>query len=270
MKTTTILTLSALAVATSQAAIIWNAGGVDNKQLYNADNLGPGGGGENVRFIQEFGGQTALPGSATDSGGKGPNRIIDDDYYFAGVYNTTVNNAYTGLGVIVANEENMERAFTHTSAGAGGDRNLRYHFNFPASTLASDQISINFGITNMEDNNATITADGWDVEVKVNGVSIYTQGIDGTDINGDFNSPTFNLAGIGATAGSGFDNYVEITGTSRNPSDGFNNNAVVNAGGSRWMSMDYVEMDVSPIPEPSSTGLALLSIAGLGFIRRRK
>jgi len=42
------------------------------------------------------------------------------------------------------------------------------------------------------------------------------------------------------------------------------------AGAGNWVSLDYAEMDVSPIPEPSSTGLALLSIAGLGFIRRRK
>jgi len=271
MKTTTILTLSALAVGSSQAAVIWNAGRADNLQQYTGApaNQGPGGGGEDARFIQEAGGQTALPGSATNTGGEGAGRDIDDDYYFAGDYSTTIGNAYVGLGIVGQNEENMERAFTHPSAGAGGDRNLRYHFNFPASTLPTDLISVNFGITGMED---IVGADGWDVELKVNGVSIYTQGVDAV-ANADFSSPTFNLAAIGATAGAGFDNYVELTGTSRTPADGRDNAGnVVVAGGSRWLSIDYVEMDVSPdpIPEPSSHGLLLLALGGLGFIRRRK
>ena len=253
--------MSAFAIATSQAAVIWNAGKADNLQQWTGagGGTGPGTGGEEVRFVQEFGGQTALPGSATDTGGEGAGRVIDDDYYFAGEYTTTIGNAYVGVGIVASNEANMERAFTHTAPGTGGDRNLRYHFNFPASTVATDIISLNWGITGME---GIAGADGWDVEVKVNGVSIYTQGVSNV-ANQDFNSPTFDLSTIGATAGSGFDNYVEITGTSRNP-------AAPGTGGSRWLSIDYVEMDVSPIPEPSSTGLTLLSIAGLGFIRRRK
>lgn len=250
-----ILSITSLAVAQGHAAIIWNAGGVDNAQQYTWTNLGPGGGGANVRFTQENNGPTPLPGNPANLGGANgdPLRDIDDDYYFAGVYNTTVGNAYPGVGIVGNNEESMERAWTV------GDPNLRFHFNFPGTVTASDLLRIDFGITGME---SIANAQGWDVTVKLNGVTIYTQPVANV-ANADFMSPTFNLATVNGMVGSGFDNYVELTGTSRNP-------AAPGSGGSRWLSLDYVQMDVSPVPEPTSFGFLALAAGGLLLVRRRR
>lgn len=263
----TTLALGGVLVAQSGAAIIWNAGRVDNAQQFTGSptNQGPGGGGEDARFIQEANGVTPLPGSPSNTGGEGAGRDIDDDYYFAGVYSTlTDGGSYVPVGTVLNNEENMERAFTHPNA-TGGDRNLRYHFNFPSTVSITDLITVNFGITGMEDNNGTtLIADGWDVEVKINGVSLYTAAV-GNVNNSDWVSPSVTLGDINGTAGPGFDNYVEITGTSRNPADG---NSV--PGGSRWLSIDYVEMDVSPIPEPSPLGFLAITAAGIAILARRR
>ena len=92
----------------------------------------------------------------------------------------------------------------------------------------------------------------------MNGVSLSDHTVTVNEANGDWVTPAFSVGDVGGAAilGSDFDNYVTLTASK--------------TGGGNWVSLDYVEMDVSPIPEPSSTGLALLSIAGLGFIRRRK
>lgn len=257
----TTLALGGVLVAHSGAAIIWNAGKVDDLQQFNGGgNPGPGGGGEDVRFIQERDGVTALPGSATNTGGTGGARDVDDDYYFAGVYTTQVDGgaAYTPIGTVLANEDTMERAFTNGAPGAG-DRDLRYHFNFPGSVSASDLITINWGITGMEGIGG---AAGWDVDVKINGVLLNTQGVNNV-ANQDFISPSFTLGDINGTAGSGFDNYVEISGTSRVP-------AAPGEGGSRWLSIDYVEMDVSAVPEPSPLGFLGLTAAGIALLVRRR
>ena len=231
-----------MAFASANGAIIWNAGKADNAQQY-AGNQGPGGGGENVQFLQEAGGQTAAPGSAMDS---------DDDYYFAGNYATTVGNAYTGVGLVAQNEAAMERAWT------GPDNVLRFHFNLAGAATVSDQLQVGFGVTNGF-HNPDAGATSWNINVAMNGVSLSDHTVTVNDGNGDWVTPAFSVADVGGAAilGSDFDNYVTLTATRT-------------AGGGNWVSLDYAEMDVSPIPEPSSTGLALLSIAGLGFIRRRK
>ncbi|MDG2126332.1 MAG: hypothetical protein P8J87_21700 [Verrucomicrobiales bacterium] len=263
MKTlSTTLALGGILVAQSGAAVIWNAGKVDNLQQFNGGAApGPGGGGENVRFIQERDGVTALPGSATNTGGTGGARDVDDDYYFAGVYTTQVDGgaAYSPIGTVASNEENMERAFTNGAPGAG-DRDLRYHFNFPSSVSASDLITINWGITGMEGIGG---ASGWDVDVKINGVLMNSQGVSNV-ANQDFTTPSFTLGDINGTAGPGFDNYVEISGTSRVPA------APATAGGSRWLSIDYVEMDVSAVPEPTPLGFLALTAAGIAILARRR
>ena len=102
-------------------------------------------------------------------------------------------------------------------------------------------------------------ATSWNINVAMNGVSLSDHTVTVNDGNGDWVTPAFSVADVGGEAilGSDFDNYVTLTATRT-------------TGTGNWVSLDYAEMDVSPIPEPSSTGLALLSIAGLGFIRRRK
>src|SRR5262245_59135524 len=84
------------------------------------------GGGPNASFVQENGVISPLPG-VPDS--PEIDQQADNDYYFAGVYSTTIQSVidlygdYTPLDVVVADEEAAERAF------AGGDLDLRYHFN---------------------------------------------------------------------------------------------------------------------------------------------
>ncbi len=237
------LSLSSFAIASSGAATIWNAGKIDNAQEWSGagGGTGPGTGGEEVRFVQENGPTNALPGNPANTGGEGAGRDIDDDYYFAG--------SYPGpIGIVATNEANMERAWT------GNDNDLRFHFNFPNTVSATDLITITFGITNGFDQPDAI---GWDIEVGMNGTPIYTQDVVNGDQNGDWTSPGFTLADVGGVVGPGADNYVTLRGTNTGST-------------SRWLSLDYAQLDATAVPEPSSSGLALLSIAALGFIRRRK
>ncbi|MCB1099522.1 MAG: PEP-CTERM sorting domain-containing protein [Verrucomicrobiae bacterium] len=258
MKKTLTLAFIGLAVAQADATTIFTAGLIDNLQAYTPSNPGPGGGGANAIFVQEAGPANDLPGSPLDTGGEGDGRVIDDDYYFAGNYTTVVDGgSYTPVGLVVANEGNMERAWT------GTDQNLRYHFNFPASTGAADPLQISFGVTNGFDAGADgdNTNDIWTIDAKMNGNSIFTQDVSIGDINGDWTSPSFTLADIGNPGvGEGFDNYVELTGT-------------VKAGDSRWLSLDYVQLDnnAAAVPEPS-TGLLVFfgGLALLPVFRRRR
>lgn len=254
-----ILTLAfvGMAVAQASATTIFTAGINDNLQLYTPTNPGPGGGGANAIFVQEAGPTNDLPGSPLDTGGEGAARVIDDDYYFAGDYSSVVDGgSYTPVGLVVSNEANMERAWT------GGDLNLRYHFNFPTSTGAADPLQISFGVTNGFDlgEDATGANDIWTIDAKVNGNSIFTQDVAIGDINGDWTSPGFTLADIGNPGvGAGPDNYVELTGT-------------LKAGDSRWLSLDYVQLDNNvAVPEPSIGLLVFFGgLALLPVIRRRR
>lgn|GEM_PF-2589029 len=256
-KTLTALSLSAMAVANANGAIIWNAGKADNAQEFNFGNRAsnPGGGGPNAEQTRENGlFDTGLPGNPANVGGDNGdiNRDVDDDYYFAGNYVTTVGNAYTGVGLVAENEAAMERAWT------SGDNILRFHFNLAGAATVSDQLQVGFGVTNGF-HNPDAGATSWNINVAMNGVSLSDHTVTVNDGNGDWVTPAFSVADVGGAAilGSDFDNYVTLTATRT-------------AGTGNWVSLDYAEMDVSPIPEPSSTGLALLSIAGLSFIRRRK
>ena len=245
--------LLTLGIAHSGAAIVWNAGKADNAQQYNFGAPGPGGGGENVKNIREFGGNTALPGSPTNVGSADGDAVrdVDDDYYFAGNYVTTVGNAYTGVGIVAANEEAMERAWT------AGDTDLRYHFNMPAATGASDELRIRFGLTNGF-HNPDAGATTWNITVSMNGISQLDQEVSVATLNGDWETPAFTIADVGGAAilAGDYDNYVTL-------------NATRTAGTGGWVSLDYAEFDITPVPEPSSS-LYLLGLAGLGFTYRRR
>lgn len=247
------LSLLTLGIAQSGAAVIWNAGRADDAQQYNFANPGPGTGGEDVKNIREFGGNTALPGSAVNVGSADGDAVrdIDDDYYFAGNYVTTVGNAYTGVGIVAANEQAMERAWT------GGDTDLRFHFNMPAATGASDELRIRFGVTNGF-HNPDAGATTWNITVAMNGVTQLVQEVSVATINGDWETPAFTIADVGGAPilASDFDNYVTLSATRT-------------AGTGNWVSLDYAEFDITPVPEPSST-LYLLGLTGLGFTYRRR
>ena len=252
-KETLTLGLLTLGIASSGAAVVWNAGRADDAQQYNFTNAGPGGGGENVRNIREFGGNTALPGSPTNAGSADGDAVrdIDDDYYFAGNYVTTVGNAYTGVGIVAANEDVMERAWT------GADTDLRFHFNMPAATGATDELRIRFGVTNGF-HNPDAGATTWNITVSMNGVAQLVQEVSVATINGDFETPAFTIADVGGAAilAGDYDNYVTL-------------NATRTAGTGNWVSLDYAEFDITPVPEPSFS-LYLLGLAGLGFCYRRR
>src|SRR3954466_930488 len=132
-----LLTLvSAIALATpARAQVIWAVG--------KADGGWPAGdgGGPNTSFVQENGVQNALPGTPTSPE---IDQQADNDYYFAGDYSTPISSvitaygAYTPVGLVPANEEAAERAF------AGGDIDLRYHFNLADTLQSSDLVSVTF------------------------------------------------------------------------------------------------------------------------------
>ena len=56
------------------------------------------------------------------------------------------NGTYEPVGLVSVNEEAAERAF------AGGDTELRYHFNLPANMTPSDQLSFSFDAFNLDEN----------------------------------------------------------------------------------------------------------------------
>ncbi len=103
-------------------------------------------------------------------------------------------------------------------------------------------------------------ASPWSIDAKVNGNSIFTQDVTIADVNGDWTSPSFTLADIGNPAvGAGSDNYIELSGAAT-------------AGDSRWLSLDYVQLDNNvAVPEPSIGLLVFFGgLALLPVIRRRR
>ena len=251
-----LLTLTALLAGGAQAAIIWEIGPDDGTQdgngdatlgdttIYNGTSL-PGSG------VQELG-TNVLPGNPANTGGAGATRDIDDDYYFEGDYSTVVDGSgYTPVGVVGTRESFYERAITN------GDPNMRFHFNVPASVLPSDILTYTIEFYNLSES-TVIPGSAYDLELWVDGTQIGgTQSHTVATINAPI-SWNFSLADLGGVAqqGAGFDHYVEVRSTS--------------VGNARWASMDYTRLENTPVPEPSATGLALLSLAGLGFVRRRK
>src|SRR5688500_2945631 len=96
----------------TDAQILWQLGMDDNGWPLTAATPGDGGG-PNAAFVQQAG-TNPLPG---DPASPETNQAADDDYYFAGVYETPIASViatsgdYTPVGVVAANEEAQERAF---------------------------------------------------------------------------------------------------------------------------------------------------------------
>ena len=251
MKTTKLsLSILALGAASSFGAIVWTVGDSSAAGRAAPEIWSHNGSSGTTTFVQEGNGPTnSLPG---DQFSPADNQQADDDFYFAGNYTNQVDGgpAYTPHGIVAATEAGIERAITN------GDNMNRIHFNFQGSALATDVFTVSFAMTDLNDNN---TGTGqYDFALTVNGVALgnfsHTQATIGTA----FTSDPFTLADVNGTAGAPDDNYVQLEAS--NPGTA-----------ARWSNFDYIQMDrTAAIPEPSSTGLALLSIAGLGFIRRRK
>ena len=187
-------------------------------------NLGMGGGPATI-FVQESGAND-LPG---DPANPAVNQQSDDDYYFAGVYNTVRDGGtYDPVGVVAENEMGAERAF------AGADNNLRYHFNLPSTIGISTPLTISWDAFNLHGAGGDDPRYG--VEVYVNGTLVSEETLIRTEQLGIINStPTFTLRDVNAAAGEGFDNYVELRGINYNGD-----------GGGNWMGVDHVSLVALP------------------------
>ncbi len=214
------------------------------------------GGGPNTVFVQENGVINPLPGSPNNSVLAGQS---DNDYYFAGVYTSTIPGVellyggYAPVGVVAANEEGAERAF------AAADNDLRYHFNLAASLNPNDLLSVTFDASNLDEGGGADPRYG--VEVYFNGVLVGPQVIvRPADLDFDYATAQFTLASVGAATGPGFDNIVTLRGINYN-----------NDGGGNWMGVDYVQLDSQTVPEPSSALMILCgAVGGAALLRRRR
>ena len=256
MKKYTLFLLSSLIVPTP-GAILWSIGADDSTQDGEGDAAlnDPAtlnGNSFNVSGVRESG-QQPLPGNPANVGGASGSaaRDIDDDYYFAGVYTTAVDGGgYTPVGDVPVSESYYDRAFT------GGDPNMRWHFNVPNTVAATDTLTFTIDFYNLNEANGNDIS-SFDMTFWVDGTQIGAmQPHSDQDINA-VQSWDFSLADLGGPSqqGPGFDHYVEVRST--------------NTGSARWASLDYVQLEATPIPEPSSS-LFLFGIAGLAFVRRRK
>jgi hypothetical protein len=190
------------------------------------------GGGANATFVQENGTVNPLPGSPespeTDQEG-------DNDYYFAGSYTELIagNGDYEPVGIVPVNEESAERAF------AGGDTDLRYHFNLPNHLQADDQLSVTFDALNLDTSGANPR---YGVEIYMNGVLVQSELTVGPDeLNAPITTPGFTLASVNGAVGPGFDNILTLRGINYGAD-----------GGGNWMGIDYVTLNevAKPIPAP--------------------
>jgi hypothetical protein len=218
------LSLLALVSATSlgtvsHGQVLWQVGLDDD--AWPAGN----GGGPNTSFVQENGTINPLPGNPanpeTDQQG-------DNDYYFAGLYNTILSGAYVPVGPVLANEEGAERAF------AAADNDLRYHFNLPPTLRPFDLLSVTFDAFNLDTDG--IADPRYGIELYFNGVLVQTQiVIRPAQLGTDFTSPQFTLASVNAQTGPGFDNIVSLRGVNYSTE-----------GGGNWMGIDYVQLQSTP------------------------
>ena len=249
------LSLGMLAAFTlsANAALVWTVGINNGGWDFEAANPGNGGG-PNATFVQENGAINALPGNPASPETNGQS---DNDYYFAGTYSAVIgtNGAYTPVGVVAANEESVERAF------AGGDLELRYHFNLPGTFAAGDLLSVSFDALNLHIDAANVPDPRFGVEVYFNNILVGTQVvIRPANFGTTYTTTPFSLASVGAVTGAGADNIVSLKGISYNAE-----------GGGNWMGVDYVQLDTAVIPEPSSSAMVFLAgMASLGLLGRRR
>ena len=175
-------------------------------------------------------GQQPLPGNPANTGGASgdANRDVDDDYYFAGVYNTVVDGGgYTPVGDVPVSESYYDRALT------GGDPNMRWHFNVPNSVTVNDTLTFTVDFYNLNEANGDDTS-SFDLTFWVDGTQIgEMQPHTDSEIDA-VQTWDFSLDDLGGTAqqGSGFDHYVEVRSTT--------------TGSARWASLDYAELRVVP------------------------
>jgi hypothetical protein len=249
-----VLGAFAATVLNANAALVWQAGQDDGGWPLTGSAGGP-----DANFVQENGVINAIPGS--------PNSTpvpqgADNDYYFAGTYttalpgNVSTYGSYAPIGVVAAHENSAERAF------AGGDLDLRYHFNLPAGMSPNDLLTFTYEPLNLDDLNATNFDPRFGAEVYVNGVLVMSQKITRpADLSIAVTTPQFSLASVGAVTGPGADNIVSLRGISYNGAP----------GGGNWMGIDYVRLDVTPVPEPGSSAMVLLGAMGcVGLLGRRR
>lgn len=197
------------------------------------------GGGVNATFVQENGVINPLPGSPASPE---INTQADNDYYFGGSYTKTIPGVvaaygdYTPVGTVSTAEEAAERAF------AGGDNDLRYHFNLPNELKPTDPIAVTFDVNNLDDSAPAATR-RYGVEVYFNGVKVQPEIVVGpSQIGKTITTPAFTLASVGAEVGAGFDNVVSLRGVNHSAD-----------GGGNWMGIDYVTLDraTAVVPPPS-------------------
>ncbi len=175
-------------------------------------------------------GEQPLPGNPANVGGASgdDNRDVDDDYYFAGVYNTVVDGgAYTPVGNVPVSESYYDRALTN------GDPNMRWHFNVPESLGGNDVFTFSIDFYNLNEEFPENDS-SYDITFWVDGRQIgEMQSHTDVDVNA-VQSWEFSLDDLGGTAqqGSGFDHYVEVKTQS--------------TGSARWASLDYAELAVVP------------------------
>lgn len=203
------------------------------------DNAWPAGdgGGPTTSFVQENGAINPLPGSPTSPEVA---QQADNDYYFAGVYTTTIagNGQYQPVGVVPYNEEAAERAF------AAADNELRYHFNLPSTLSPDTKLTFSYDPLNLDTDN--IADPRYGAEVYVNGVKVQDEVIVRPDqLNRTIFTPPFTLAQVNAQVGPGTDNIVSLRGINYSAD-----------GGGNWMGFDYVRLDpVLPPPFPLDVGM---------------
>jgi len=192
------------------------------------------GGGPNTSFVQENGSISLLPGNPANPE---VDQQGDNDYYFTGLYTTALPGVtstygpYTPLGPVLVNEEGAERAY------AGGDLDLRYHFNLPSTLGSNDLLAVTYSAINLDGPGSGTTPDPTDprygVEVYFNGVKVQDQiVIRGPQLNVDYTTPPFTLASVGAQVGPGYDNIVSLKGIS-----------YLAEGGGNWMGIDFVQLN---------------------------
>jgi hypothetical protein len=177
--------------------------------------------------VQESG-EDFLPGNPSNTGGAGGARDIDDDFYFAGVYNTVVDGGdYTPVGIVAANERYYDRALTI------GDPNMRWHFNVPDTVGPNDAFTFTIDYYTVDDDSAPEVS-GFDLTFFVDGQQIGDMQPHTDDNVAAAQSWDFTLDDLGGVAelGPGFDHYVEVKSQS--------------TGSARWASLDYAKLDITP------------------------
>ena len=259
MQTTKLaLSVLALGAASSFAALVWTVGDSAAAARQAPETLEPHSGSSGTTtFVQEGGpGPTnsLLPGNPASPA---TNQQADDDFYFAGNYANQVDGGaglHPTAGIVAATEAGVERAVT------GGDTTNRYPLQFPGiGHTATDVFTVSFAMLDLNDND---TGTGqYDFAISASTALPWAMSVTPQErlLAPQFTSDAFTLADVGGTAGAPDDNYVQLE-----------LGATLDRA-ARWSNFDYIQMDrTAAVPEPSSTGLALLSLAGLGLIRRRK